>query len=115
MSDPVLEAAQALAPLLAAGADGIAAEAKRQFGERAAGATRRVLEAVRGALGGKPPDEEAVASALRAQLDGGAISEGDLRETMRVLGVGGDNYGIQVNGKAYIGNQITVEEGGFHG
>ena len=73
MSDPVLDAAQVLAPLLAAGADGVVAEAMRQAGEGAAAGARRVLDAVRKALGGKAADREAVAAALRGELEKGAI------------------------------------------
>ena len=114
MSDPVLEAAQALAPFLAGGADSIAAEAKRQLGESAVRAARRVAKAVREALGTKHPSEEAVASALRTQLGNGTITEGDLRDTVKVLGAGRDNRGIQVGGNAYFGSRIDVK-GDFKG
>lgn len=115
MSDPVLEVAQALTPLLAAGADGAVAEATRQAGEGAAAATRRVIEAVRAALGGAPPDQGKVADALREQLQRGAFTEADLVHTMKVVGIAGDNYGVQVKGNAYIDTSIHVEGGDFHG
>jgi hypothetical protein len=115
MSDPVLDAAQVLAPLLAAGADGAVAEAMRQAGEGAAAGARRVLDAVRRALGGGGADGEAVATALRDELDKGTLTESDLRHAVTVFGAGRDNYGIQVKGdKNYIGNSINVG-GDFHG
>jgi hypothetical protein len=115
MSDPVLDAAQVLAPLLAAGADGVVAEATRQAGEGAASAARRVLDAVRRALGSEGADKEAVAATLRGELDKGTITESDLLNAVEFFGAGRDNYGIQVKGeKTYIGNSIHVE-GDFHG
>ncbi|HET7485513.1 MAG TPA: hypothetical protein VFJ64_09080 [Solirubrobacterales bacterium] len=116
MSDLVLDAVQVLTPLLAAGADDVVAEATRQAGEGAATAARRVLEAVRRALGGKDADKEAVTAALRGELNNGTVTEGDLLHTVKVFGAGRDNYGIQVKGKkTYIGNSIHVEGGDFHG
>jgi hypothetical protein len=106
MSDPVLDAAQVLAPLLAAGADGAVGEAMRQAGEGAAAGARRVLDAVRRALGGKGADREAVAGALRGELDKGTLTESDLRDAMTVF-AGRDNYGVQGE-KIYIGNSINA-------
>ena len=118
MSDPVLDAAQLLAPFLAAGGDAAVAEVTRQARKAAAAATRRVLEAVRGDLPqDAPADEEAVAAALRAELERGSIAESDLRYAVEVLGAGRDNHGAQVNevkGNAYIGNTIEVK-GDFKG
>lgn len=116
MSDPVLDAAQVLVPLLAAGADGVVAEATRQAGEGAATAARRVLDAVRGVLGGEGADKEAVAAALRGELEKGTLAEGDLLHAVNVFGAGRDNYGVQIKGqKNYIGNSIHIEGGDFHG
>lgn len=115
MSDIVLDTAQVLTPLLAAGADGVVAEATRQAGEAAAAAARRVLDAVRRALGGETADKEAVAIALRGELARGTVAESDLMHAVEVFGAGRDNYGIQVKGeKNYIGNTIDVK-GDFHG
>jgi hypothetical protein len=116
MSDPVLDAAQVLVPLIGAGADGVVAEATRQAGKGAAAAARRVLDAVREALGGEGADKEAVEAALRGELDRGTLTEGDLLHVVNVFGAGRDNYGVQIKGhKNYIGNSIHIEGGDFHG
>lgn len=119
MSDPVMEAAQALTPLLAAGADGVLAETARQAGAEGAKALRRVLDSIREALGGsqgaEAAEEEAVATALRRALQEGAITDGDVHLAVNAVGAGRDNYGVQVKGNSYIGNSIKVEGGNFNG
>lgn len=121
MNDPVLEAAQALTPLLAAGADGVAGEATRQVGESAAAATRRVIDAIRSSLGGAAPNEENVAGALRDEMEKGTFTQADLFRTVKVLGAGGDNLGVQVKGdlnvkgNVHSGHSIQITGGDFHG
>lgn len=114
MSELVLEAAQTFVPLLAGGvAEGALAEIARQAGEGGAGAVRRVLAAARKALGDRNPDRDSVAAALRTALREGAMTERDLRHAVTLLN-GRDNYGVQVHGNAYIGNEIHVK-GDFKG
>jgi hypothetical protein len=114
MSDPVFEAAQALVPLLAVGADGAIAEVARQAGEGAAAAARRVIEAIRGSIDEVDPSEEQIAQALRSGLANGDLAQADLVPLAEMHGAGRDNHGVQVEGNAYMGNSINVE-GDFHG
>lgn len=113
MADPVAEASQVVAPLLSAGADGVAAAALRQAREGGNAAARRVLDAARKALGGKNADESSVAAALRAGLDEGAITESDLRQAAKVLRANRDNY--EVRGNVYTHTSIIVNNGDFKG
>lgn len=113
MGDPVLEAAQALTPLLAAGADGAIGEVTRQAGESAAAAARSVIEKIRRSLDSDAPSEETVAGVLRSELEQGNLSRADLLRTVETIRLGHDNR-MQVKGNAYIGNSIDIK-GDFHG
>jgi hypothetical protein len=115
MADPALEVAQALAPLLAAGADGALEEVAHQAGAGAADAVRRMIDRIHKRTA-EDPGEEQTATALRDALEDGQLTEAELLEALKALRTirVGDSY--RVRGNAYVGNTIKVEGGGnFHG
>lgn len=112
MTEPVLDAAQALTPFLASGVDGVIAEVTRQAGAGAAALVRKAVARLRDSLSG----EEEVARVLRDSVADGYFSEGELTDLVRLLQPLQVNSGVQVKGNAYINNTISIDGGGsFHG
>lgn len=114
MADPILDAAQALAPLLAVGVDGALAEVRRQADAGAAAAVRKVIDQVRGRFEDVPGEAE-TAGALQEALTRGDLTQADLEEAVQIAQR--IDYGdIQVGRNAYINSEIRVDGGGsFHG
>jgi hypothetical protein len=79
MSDVVQEAAQAIVPLLSAGAGAAAHDLAEQVGARVSDAVVRVLSGIRERFPGSRPRVADVEDALREALAGGRVTEADLR------------------------------------
>jgi hypothetical protein len=117
MSDLVQEAANALVPLMSAGAGVAAQSAAEDAGSgfyaaaiRVAGKLRRYLH------GDEEPAAETVEVALRSALADGELGEQDLRNLVSLHATDGDVGGKvgSVGGNAYIDTSIDVG-GDFHG
>ena len=111
MADPALEVAQALGPLLAAGADGALEEIRHQLGAGSAAVVRRVVDQLRGRIGDEFEEEQAAAT-LQDALQADLLSKPELLEALEVLRATQVHHSIQVEGNAYIGNTIRIDGGG---
>ena len=113
MSVPVQEAAEALAPFLAAGGDAAMREIAKQTGTAAHKAAVRVIKAIRGSLKGGSPCPEEIENALRAGLADGTVDEAEIRTLAASINVSGDTIQIgKVEGGFYTKNIFNVNVSG---
>ncbi len=107
MSVPIQEAAEALAPLIAVGADTAARELAGRAGSGLSDAAIRLIGKVRPFLKSPAPDVAEVERALRAGLVEGAISPFDVEALVSMQSSGRDSLNIRT-GNVEAGNDVNI-------
>lgn len=115
MDDVIHDAAEAIVPLLSAGAGAAAHGIAEQAGSRLTDAAGAVIQKVRRRLPGGRPNVGQVEDVLRAALEEGELSRQDLNMVVSSLSIGRDDRSMRAGKNIYYGNTIDVENGDFNG
>jgi hypothetical protein len=109
MSVPIQEAAEALVPLLSAGADVAARELAGQAGSSFSRAALRLIGKIRDTLKSPNPDVAEVENALRTGLADGTVSASEIQAVVSVQRSDGDIWNVSAGRDANIKNTLHVE------
>jgi hypothetical protein len=107
MSVPIQEAAEALAPLLSAGADAAVRELAGKAGSGLSDAAVRLIGKIRPLLKSSAPDVAEIEQALRAGLADGIVSSLDIEALVSMQSSGRDSLSIRV-GNVKAGHDVNI-------
>lgn len=116
MSVPVQDAAEALVPFFAAGADAALGELARKAGSSLSETALHALERIRARFSGQEVNAAGVETALADALADGSLSDDDIGRIAELKSVIHKTYALQVGRNAYVDTVIKVDGGGsFNG